>query len=139
MDTLEHIRQQVRADNYEFSFHAERERENEHILVAEIEQSVASGEMLEDYQRIRGRERETVMKCGFCDGELEERLVQHEYRWEGKLFVFEDVPARVCRQCGEKHFDATVVKAMERAVLGQMRPKCVLEVPIYIYADVAAA
>lgn len=49
MDTLEHIRQQVRADNYEFSFHAERERENEHILVAEIEQSVASGEVLEDY------------------------------------------------------------------------------------------
>ena len=116
MDTLEHIREQVRADNYEFSLHAEHECEDEHILVDEIE-----------------------MTCNFCDGELEERLVQHEYRWEGNLFVFEDVPAHVCRQCGEKYFDAAVVKAMERAVLGQLRPKRVLEVPVYVYAEVAAA
>jgi hypothetical protein len=49
MDVLEHIRAQVRSDNYEFSLHAEREREDEHILVAELEQSVISGELLEDY------------------------------------------------------------------------------------------
>jgi YgiT-type zinc finger domain-containing protein len=79
------------------------------------------------------------MTCSFCDGELEERLVQHEYRWEGNLFVFEDVPARVCRQCGEKYFDAAVVKAMERAVLGKLRPKRILQVPVYEYAEVAAA
>ena len=79
------------------------------------------------------------MACSFCDGELEERFVQHEYRWEGKLIVFEDVPARVCRQCGEKYFDALVVKAMERAVVGQMRPKRVLQVPVFSYAEVAAA
>jgi len=79
------------------------------------------------------------MTCSFCDGELEDRLVQHEYRWEGNLFVFEDVPARVCRQCGEKYLNATVVKAMERAVLGQLRPKRVLQVPVYSYAEVAAA
>jgi YgiT-type zinc finger domain-containing protein len=79
------------------------------------------------------------MTCSFCDGELKERLVQHEYRWEGNLFVFEDVPARVCRQCGEKYFDAAVVKAMERAVLGKLRPKRVLQVPVYEYAEVAAA
>ena len=54
------------------------------------------------------------MPCSFCDGELEERLVQHGYRWEGKLFVFEDVPARVCRQCGEKHFDAKVYNTVIR-------------------------
>jgi len=68
---------------------------------------------------------------------LEERLVQHEYRWEGKLFVFEDVPARVCRQCGEKYFDAQVVKAMERAVLEQLEPKRIIQVPVFSYADVS--
>ena len=79
------------------------------------------------------------MTCSFCDGELEERLVQHEYRWEGKLFVFEEVPARVCRQCGEKYFDAPVVKAMERAVLCQLQPKRVLQVPVFSYPEVTAA
>jgi len=80
-----------------------------------------------------------MMPCSFCDGELEERLVQHGYRWEGKLFVFEDVPARVCRQCGEKHFDAKVVGAMERAVLDQLEPKRFLQVPLFSYSEVVMA
>ena len=49
MDVLGHIQAQVRADRYEFSLHAERERENDHIRVVELEQSVLSGELLEDY------------------------------------------------------------------------------------------
>lgn len=80
-----------------------------------------------------------MMSCSFCDGELEERIVQYEYRWEGKLFVFEDVPARVCRQCGELYFDARVVKAMEKAVLSQLEPKRILQVPVFSYPEVVAA
>jgi len=49
MDVVEYIREQVKADNYEFSIRAERERENEHILVEEVEQSVMLGELPEDY------------------------------------------------------------------------------------------
>ena len=49
MDVLGLIREQIRSENYEFSVHAEREREDEHILVEELEQSVISGELLEDY------------------------------------------------------------------------------------------
>jgi YgiT-type zinc finger domain-containing protein len=79
------------------------------------------------------------MACRFCEGELEERRVQHEYRWEGKLFVFEDVPARVCRQCGEQYFDALVVKAMEQAVLEQLEPKRILQVPVFSFPELAAA
>jgi hypothetical protein len=49
MDVLKHIRERVSRDDYEFSIHAERERENEHILVEELEQSITVGELLEDY------------------------------------------------------------------------------------------
>jgi hypothetical protein len=45
----------------------------------------------------------------------------------------------VCRQCGEKYFDARVVKAMEKAVLNQLKPKRILRVPVFSYAEVAAA
>jgi len=79
------------------------------------------------------------MSCSFCEGELEERTVQHTYRWEGELFVFEEVPARVCRQCGEKYFDAQVVKAMERAVLSRPEPKRILRVPVFSYPEMVAA
>lgn len=80
-----------------------------------------------------------MMSCSFCGGELEERLVQHTYRWEGKLFVFEEVPARVCCQCGEKYFDAQVVKVMEQAVLSQLEPKRILRVPVFSYPEMAVA
>jgi YgiT-type zinc finger domain-containing protein len=76
-----------------------------------------------------------MASCSYCEGELEERLVQHEYRWEGKLFVFEDVPARVCRQCGEKYFESKVAKAMEKAVLEQLQPKRIMHVPVFSYSD----
>ena len=99
MGILEHIREQVRIDNDEFS----------------------------------------MTPCSFCGGELEERLVQHEYRWEGELVVFEEVPALVCRQCGGKYFDAKVVKAMEKAVLERPKPKRLLRVPLFSYSEVVAA
>jgi hypothetical protein len=49
MDVLAHIYEQIKQDNYEFSIYAEREREDEHILLEELEQSVVAGELLEDY------------------------------------------------------------------------------------------
>lgn len=77
--------------------------------------------------------------CTFCGGEVVDERAQHEYHWEGKLFVFEDVPAGVCCQCGEKYFTAEVVKAMERAVLQKTKPKRTIHVPVFSYAEVAAA
>ena len=49
MDVLDHIREQISKNDYEFSIHAKREREDEHILIEELEQSVKLGELLEDY------------------------------------------------------------------------------------------
>jgi YgiT-type zinc finger domain-containing protein len=77
--------------------------------------------------------------CSYCGGALEEQRVQHDYRWEGELFIFEDVPAHVCRQCGEKYFHSGVVKAMERAVLRHLKPKRILQVPVFSYRDVGLA
>lgn len=77
--------------------------------------------------------------CSLCGGEVVAKLVQYEYHWEGKFFVFEDVPAGVCRQCGEAYFTAETVKAMEKAVLSNLKPKRVIEVPIFSYAELAAA
>jgi YgiT-type zinc finger domain-containing protein len=80
-----------------------------------------------------------INQCSFCGGELKDELTQHEYRGEGKLFVFEDVPAEVCQQCGEKYFDLKVVEAMEQAVLRHLQPKRTLIVPLYSYREVMPA
>ncbi len=79
-----------------------------------------------------------IASCSFCDGELENALVQHPYRWKGKIYIFENVPAQVCRQCGEKYFDAKVVEAMERAVLQNAKPQRTVRVPVFSFSELAA-
>lgn len=69
--------------------------------------------------------------CSYCEGELKDTFVQHTYRWQGKIYVFEDVPAQVCRQCGERYFDAKTIEEMERIVLSRAKPTRILEVPVF--------
>jgi hypothetical protein len=46
---IEWIKQQIRLGNYEFSGHAEDERQAERISIADVEAALLRAEMLEDY------------------------------------------------------------------------------------------
>jgi YgiT-type zinc finger domain-containing protein len=54
--------------------------------------------------------------CEFCDTreELEERLVTVYRHRRGQHFIFERVPAWVCRMCGHRYFSADVAEKMDR-------------------------
>lgn len=52
--------------------------------------------------------------CSFCGGRVTEKKVRVDYRLGDELIIFEDVPAGVCSQCGERYYTAKVAKAMER-------------------------
>ncbi|MGE0084835.1 MAG: type II toxin-antitoxin system MqsA family antitoxin [Desulfococcaceae bacterium] len=54
--------------------------------------------------------------CSFCGGEVLPRNVELDYRYKGKLYVFQNVPAGVCCQCGEKYLTAHTAKKIEHAV-----------------------
>ncbi len=77
--------------------------------------------------------------CSFCGGGVTEQLIEHEYRWQGELFVFEGVPAGVCQQCGEIYFMVDTVKALEHAVLSKARPKRTILVPVFAYPELVPA
>ena len=72
--------------------------------------------------------------CSFCGGAVREKHVEVDYRWKGKIYIFRDVPAGVCAQCGERYYTASVAKAMERCVLKKTRPPQTLEVSIFSFA-----
>ena len=40
-------------------------------------------------------------ECMYCKGHLEERLVTRVQEYEGQWYIIENLPALVCRQCGE--------------------------------------
>jgi len=44
------------------------------------------------------------------------------FRCGRKLKVIQNVPAGVCQQCGEKYFDSTVYRAMEKLAASRAKP-----------------
>jgi len=68
--------------------------------------------------------------CYFCrKGILENKKVTVDFRWGDKLFVIEEVPAKVCNECGEKYYSAEVSRAMEKIAIEGKKEK-VIEVPL---------
>lgn len=53
--------------------------------------------------------------CEFCDTDQpqEKKLVTVARQRGGQWFIFENVPAWVCPNCGHRYFDADVLQAME--------------------------
>ena len=54
--------------------------------------------------------------CYFCGGQVVEKIIELDFRWQGKLYILEGVPVGVCQQCGEKYFTAKVSQAIDQAI-----------------------
>ena len=68
--------------------------------------------------------------CQFCGGNLEEKKTNVDLRVNDELIIFEDVPAKVCDQCGEKYFSADVYAKLERTVKKKKRVRRAVNVPV---------
>ncbi len=64
---------------------------------------------------------------------LVERHVTYTLEMEGKLYVVENVPARVDEETGEQFFSPSTVERLQRMVLGYTEPSKVIEIPVYDY------
>ena len=53
--------------------------------------------------------------CEFCDTdkEQEQKLVTLTRRHKGKIYLFENVPAEVCPNCGHRYFSGTLMLKLE--------------------------
>ncbi len=71
--------------------------------------------------------------CYYCGGIIEERLMPRELRWHSQLFVIEDVPMGVCKQCGEKFLTPEVAKDIDRILEEKAKPTKTIQVPVYHY------
>ena len=68
--------------------------------------------------------------CYFCKkGILEDKRVTVDFRWGSKLIVIEEVPAKVCNECGEKYYSAEVSRKMEK-IATEGKGEKVIEVPL---------
>ena len=75
--------------------------------------------------------------CYYCGGEVLEREVDLDFRWEGRLLIIERVPVGVCQQCGDKFFTAAVSEELDRLVKSAKIDRTV-EVPVKIFQKAVA-
>ncbi len=59
--------------------------------------------------------------------------VNYTLEMEGKFYVIENVPARVCRETGEQLFSPETVEKLQRTIWEKKKPKRVIETPVYEY------
>lgn len=77
-------------------------------------------------------------QCEFCDGEMEQRRVLARFRYKRQTIYVEDVPAWVCKHCGEQYFDAPVYKRLEGIAQQRERIQRVITFPLAEF-DMAVA
>ncbi len=69
---------------------------------------------------------------------MKEQNISREIRWKGNLYIFENVPAGVCTQCGEKVIKPDVAKNIDFLLKKQTEPQKTIQVPVYEYTQSAA-
>ena len=67
-----------------------------------------------------------------CGGKVAGKRVTLSRRLGGHLYEFENVPAGVCRDCGERVYEGRVLRQIERMV-HEAKAKRVVKVPVFEY------
>ena len=67
----------------------------------------------------------------------ENKLVNKEVTYslykDGKLYIVENVPARVDVETGEEFFAPETVEQLHKIILGQTKPVRTIQTPVYNY------
>jgi len=56
------------------------------------------------------------MKCMYCGGEMQRTRSTYTIDRAGYHLFIKDVPAYVCSQCGEKHFQESEVAVIQQLI-----------------------
>jgi YgiT-type zinc finger domain-containing protein len=75
--------------------------------------------------------------CSFCKGEVKEERVELDYRYKGKLYIFQNVPAGLCQQCGEKYLTAAIAKEIEHRIKTKKTWDKTMNVPVDVFTETA--
>jgi YgiT-type zinc finger domain-containing protein len=78
------------------------------------------------------------MKCAICSGNLRKEVTKLELWVDGKLSIIEDVPAKVCENCGEKYFSAKVSKQIDKLLKRKIKAEKKVEVPVFSFKALKA-
>ena len=62
-----------------------------------------------------------------------EMEVTYSLEYEGKFYIIEHVPARVCKETGEHLFSPDTVEQIQKIIRSRKKPDRVIETAVYDY------
>ncbi len=65
---------------------------------------------------------------------MTEAKVTYTLEIDGKFFIIENVPARICEETGEQFFSPETVEQLQQKIWGREKPKKTIETPVYEFA-----
>lgn len=60
--------------------------------------------------------------------------VTYTLSYENKIYIIENVPARVCKETGEQYFAPETVEHIHEIIRTNRKPDKIIEAPVYEYA-----
>jgi YgiT-type zinc finger domain-containing protein len=54
--------------------------------------------------------------CAVCGGELKATTITHEEKRDSQMYLFQNVPAKVCTACGEIWIDEEVMQQIDQLI-----------------------
>ena len=73
------------------------------------------------------------MTCFFCKGDTENKVKTHAVTLDQCVIIIKNVPAMVCKQCGEVYFTDAVMQKLETII--DRLENIIKEVAIVDYTD----
>lgn len=53
------------------------------------------------------------LECEYCGGVIQPKEVTVEHWYEGNLAIIKDVPVGVCKECGERYYEAATLEQLD--------------------------
>jgi YgiT-type zinc finger domain-containing protein len=72
-------------------------------------------------------------RCAVCGGEFHATTLTHEERRGTNLYLFQNVPAQVCKACGEIWIEEATLREIDR-LIREGEPIRRVETPVYDFA-----
>jgi YgiT-type zinc finger domain-containing protein len=65
---------------------------------------------------------------------MKESKVRYTLEMDGKFYIIENVPARVCEETDEQFFSPDTVERLQKTIWEHKKPKKTIETPIFEFA-----
>ncbi|MBI1929131.1 type II toxin-antitoxin system MqsA family antitoxin [Candidatus Poribacteria bacterium] len=74
------------------------------------------------------------LECEYCDGVIQPKKVTVEHWYEGKLVIIKEVPVGVCRECGERYYEAATLEQLDAMAQKSESVQERISIPVMAFA-----